>query len=257
MPFKKEAIEAARAAGNIHQDHYIRGTRGRAKTASYDLVTEADLESERVIVDVLRRKFPDHNFMSEEQFSQKTASEYTWIIDPLDGTNNFACGIPFFCSSIALVKDGEPILGVVYDVMHDELFVAEKGQGAFLNDKKISVSNALSLPEAMLITGFYYDRGQGMVDTLGNMRKFFEQKVMGIRRFGAAALDLCYVACGRAGGFWEFQLNPWDFAAGMLLVEEAGGKVTGKQGNPVPLEKTYIVASNGHIHAAMLEVLGK
>jgi myo-inositol-1(or 4)-monophosphatase len=250
------ATKAAREAGKIHKKHFQTNLTTETKSASFDLVTEADLESEKKIISTVRRYFPDHNFLAEEGRYEKRDSEYTWIIDPLDGTNNFVYGLPIFCTSIALLKGPEVVLGVIYDVSRDELFRAEKGGGAFLNNKKLSVSAVDTLQRSMLVTGFYYDRGIEMVETLEWIKKFFFKRITGLRRLGAAALDLCYVACGRVTGFWEFVLSPWDFAAGKIIVEEAGGRITGRHGEDVDVKKnSFVVASNGKIHAAMLDVL--
>ncbi|MBU2102894.1 MAG: inositol monophosphatase family protein [Candidatus Omnitrophota bacterium] len=250
------AFTAARAAGGVHKK-YFQGTFDvRTKSSSYDLVTVADIKAERAVVSCIRKYFPDHNFIAEEHVYPKTTSVYTWIIDPLDGTNNFACGIPIFCVSIALMYRGKLVLGVIYDVLRDELFHAYRGRGAYCNGKRISVNGVRHLRQAMLITGFYYDRGNEMRRTLAAVERFLSLQVLGIRRLGSAALDLAYVACGRAAGFWEFELSPWDFCAGILLVEEAGGRTSNQYNKPIPVtEKHFIVASNGKIHNAMMPVI--
>ncbi len=253
--YLKAAIQAAKAAGIVHKKYFKKGVQIKTKTSSFDLVTVADIEAEKAVVSVLKGFFPGHNFVAEENKYENTGSEYTWVIDPLDGTSNFAYGLPIFCVSIALAKNKEVIAAVVYDSNRNELFSAGKNCGAFLNGKKISVSPVNGLTASLLITGFYYDRGNDMVENLEKIRQFLSYPIIGLRRLGAAALDLCYVASGRASGYWEYKLSPWDFAAGMLIVEEAGGKVTGRHGEPVPLEKHFVVASNGKIHNAMLEVL--
>ncbi|NQT06263.1 MAG: inositol monophosphatase [Candidatus Omnitrophica bacterium] len=255
--FLNVAVKAAKAAGKIHLKYFDKDLKTKSKGRSFDLVTVADTETEKRIVSEIRSFFPDHNFLGEEDTYKKTGSKYTWIIDPLDGTNNFAHHVPIFCVSIALAKGDEVILGVIYDVTRNELFHTEKGKGAFLNKKRISVSSAENLRKAILITGFYYDRGDEMVMTLDTVKRFLELQVMGIRRFGAAALDLCNIACGRASGFWEFLLNPWDFAAGKLLVEEAGGRVTGPKGEDIGLKPSFLIASNGKIHSKMLEIINR
>ncbi|MFC1666296.1 inositol monophosphatase family protein [Candidatus Omnitrophota bacterium] len=250
------AIKAAKEAGKIHRKYFGKKRGAVTKSSSYDLVTNTDIEAERKIVSLIKRHFPEHNFLAEEQKYSKKDSEFTWVIDPLDGTNNFFCGIPVFCVSIALIKRQEIIAGVVYDAVRREIFQAEKGKGAFLNKKPIKVNSVGGFKRALLITGFYYDRGDVMVDALDKIKKFLFRHILGIRRFGAAALDLCYIASGRAAGFWEFELSPWDFAAGKLIIEEAGGKVTDKNGKKVnPFNKAYIVASNGAIHKKMLDIL--
>lgn len=257
MPYLDIAIKVARKAGRIHKKYFEGNFRVRSKVKSYDLLTVADTEAEEVAVSLIKKYFPQHNILAEENTYAKTDSEYTWVIDPLDGTNNFACGLPIFCVSVALVRRNEVIAGAVYDVTRNELFYAQKGKGAFLNGKSIHVNNAPILKQALLITGFYYSRGRGeMVETLETIKRFHYKHIIGIRRLGAAALDLSYVSCGRAAGFWEFKLSPWDFAAGKLLVEEAGGRITENHGRRVLFtQKSFIVASNGKIHNQMLEVI--
>lgn len=249
------AILAAKEAAKIHKKYFNTDFAIETKEKSFDLVTIVDIEAEKAIVSIINDNFPGHNIIAEEAEYAKTDSKYCWIIDPLDGTNNFANKIPIFSVSIALAKNGEILVGVVYDVMRDELFSAQKGRGSFLNGQKISVNSVNELKQAILITGFYYDRGAAMVKNLEKIKQFLQKKIIGIRRFGSAALDLCYIACGRAAGFWEFELNVWDFAAGKLIVEEAGGRVTGKDGEEISLKKSFIVASNSKIHPQMLEVI--
>ncbi len=216
----------------------------------------ADVEAKKKIVELVQDVFPDHNFFGEENSYPRTSSPYTWIIDPLDGTNNFASGLPIFCASVAVAQENEIVAGAIYDVTRDETYTAEKGKGAFLNGKRIRVAKVDDLKQSILITGFYYDRGKMMNETVDKIKDFFANSILGLRRLGSAALDLCYVASGRAAGFWEFELSPWDFAAGKLLVEEAGGKVTGRSGEPIDIfKKSYIVASNSRIHDRMLEIL--
>jgi len=256
MNYLDVAIKAAKEAGRIHRRYFQGSFKVRTKSASFDLLTVADTEAEKAIVSLIRRYFAEHNFFAEEYRYTKTKSEYTWIIDPLDGTNNFASGLPIFCASVALMHKNQICVGAVYDVMRDELFYAQKGKGAFLNGRRIRVNSVNTLRESLLITGFYYSRSKEMVQTLATIKRFFLRHILGLRRLGAAALDLCYVACGRAAGFWEFELSPWDFAAGKLLIEEAGGKVTGECGEEVPLTKKYfIVASNAKIHSKMLAII--
>jgi myo-inositol-1(or 4)-monophosphatase len=255
--FADTAKTAALKAGEIHLSYFGRDIRSITKSSHYDIVTVADLESEDLIVSVIRERFPDHNILAEEKKYEKTESEFTWIIDPLDGTNNFAHRIPVFSVSIALAFRDKVVLGAVYDASRSELFTAESGKGAFLNNSGINVSPAGRIDEALLTTGFYYDRGESLTRALDDIRKFLIRGIVGIRRFGSAALDLCNVACGRGEGFWEFMLNPWDFAAGKLIVEEAGGKVTDEKGHDVGIGQSYIVASNGKIHDEMLAIVGE
>lgn len=256
MNYVNVAIEAAFKAGSIHKKYFRSGFKVKTKSSSFDLLTIADTKAEQTIVSYIKKRLPKHNFLCEEYSYKKTGSEYTWIIDPLDGTNNFASGLPIFCASVGLMYKNEIIAAAVYDPTRDEMFSAGKNKGAFLNGKRIHVNNADRLKKSILITGFYYSRSKEMIKTLTTIKHFLLKHILGLRRLGAAALDLCYVACGRAAGFWEFELSPWDFAAGKLIIEEAGGRITGSRGERVPLTKKYfIVASNGKIHKKMLEVI--
>ncbi len=256
MDYLNIAIVAAKEAGKIHKKYFRNDFKIETKSSSFDLLTTADKEAEARIVSLIREYYPQHNFLGEEQVYEKTSSGYTWIIDPLDGTNNFVCGLGIFCVSIALMQNDEVIIGVVYDATRDELFSAQKNQGAFLNGTPINVNTVTTLEKSLLITGFYYNREEEMIRTLEAIKRFFLNHIRGLRRLGAAALDLCYIASGRASGFWEFKLSPWDFAAGKLLVEEAGGKVTGQNAEIISSKNaSYIVASNGRIHNQMLEIL--
>jgi len=258
MDYIDVAVKAAKEAGKIHKKYFQTDFKIERKSSPFDLLTIADKEAENTIVSLIKKHFPDHNILAEEYNYDKTHSEYTWIIDPLDGTNNFACGMPIFCASVALKYNNRIIVGAIYDVTRNELFHTQIGQGAFLNGKRIRVNSVNTLQDSLLITGFYYSRGEEMIQTLETIKRFFLKRIMGLRRLGAAALDLCYIACGRASGFWEFELSPWDFATGKLLIEEAGGKVTGKYGEEIPLtEKSFIVASNRRIHEQMLEILNE
>lgn len=252
------AIQAVLEAGRIHKKYFQGDCKTRSKGVSFDLVTVADTEAEAAAVALIRKQFPADNFLAEENTYPETGSAYTWIIDPLDGTNNFACGLPIFCASVAVAEGEEVIAGAVYDVTRNELFFAQKGRGAFLNNRRIRVNKARTLRQALLITGFYYDRGDKMIRTLETIKRFHFKQIIGIRRLGVAALDLCYVACGRAAGFWEFELSPWDFAAGKLIIEEAGGMVTGNNGEePAVFKKHFIVASNKALHRKMLSVINQ
>ena len=250
------AIKAAKEAGRIHRKYFQGNFKLATKSSSFDLVTCADIKAEEAVVSLIQKHFPHHNFLAEENKYPATDSEYTWVIDPLDGTNNFACGLPIFCASVALVHKNKVVVGAIYDVMRNELFYAQKGKGAFLNGRRIRVNAADTLKKSLLITGFYYSRGKEVVETLDAVKRFLFKHILGIRRFGSAALDLCFVACGRAAGYWEFELSPWDFAAGKLIVEEAGGKVSGRYGEKMPLDRRhFIVASNGKIHKQMLSII--
>ncbi len=215
-----------------------------------DLVTVADRTSEALITERLREHFPTHDILGEESGLSGSSSEYRWYVDPLDGTTNFAHGYPAFCVSMGLEFQGERIAGVIYDPTRDEMFAAEKGQGATLNGAPIQVSQTASLAESLLATGFPSKKRHQNPNI-----HFYHQlslKTHGVRRAGSAALDLASVACGRFQGFWEFNLNPWDTAAGVLIVQEAGGTVTGFRGQPFEIASKEVMATNGLIHEALL-----
>jgi myo-inositol-1(or 4)-monophosphatase len=247
------AIAAAKKAGLL-----LKSRLGRKRKVSYkgavNLVTEMDLLSEEVIVSRIRQHYPNHGFLAEEKTFTQERSAYRWIIDPLDGTTNYAHGYPIFCISLALQKGKEVILGVVYDPTRDELFLAEKGGGARLNGKKIHVSSTPKLSQSLLTTGFPYDLRESPVNNFDHFRNF-AMRVHAVRRAGAAALDLCYVAAGRSDGFWEIKLGPWDMAAGCLVVREAGGKATDFLGRRLGLDGKHVLASNGKIHREMIQIL--
>lgn len=251
--FKKIAITAAKSAGLI-----LKKNLGKARSIEYkgviDIVTEMDRKAEDLIIKTIKKEFPAHGILTEESNEQKSSSEYRWIIDPLDGTTNYSHGYPVFCVSIALEKEGEIILGVVYDPVLNELFTAEKDKDAFINNKKIKVSKIRKLTKSLLATGFPYDvrtSSQNNLDHFSN----FAVRAQAIRRAGSAALDMCYVACGRFDGFWEMKLKPWDTAAAMLIIREAGGMVTDFNGGPFSMYSGETMASNGLIHNEMLNVL--
>jgi myo-inositol-1(or 4)-monophosphatase len=216
-----------------------------------DLVTEADRASEKLIVERIRKQWPDHDLVGEEGSRRETGNDFRWYVDPLDGTTNFAHGYPVFCVSLALEYKAHRIAGVVYDPTRDEMFVAEKGGGARVNNRPIHVSKTARLAEGLVATGFpSHKRHQNP-----NIH-FYHQITLrshGVRRAGSAAIDLCYVACGRFDAFWEFKLNPWDTAAGVLLVEEAGGKVTNFSDSPFAIDSREVLATNGLLHEEMLK----
>ena len=222
-----------------------------------NLLTEADLESQKAILDIIRRRLPGHDFKAEEKALRDTGSQYLWLIDPLDGTTNFAHGYPAACVSIALLRRGRPVLAGVHDPFRGERFLAEAGRGARLNGRPARVSTPRRLSQALLITGFPYDRAERSRFYTEFYRSFM-LRCHDVRRSGSAALDLAWVAAGRAEGFWEFNLSPWDVAAGLLLVREAGGQVTDFRGRPwreVGEFGRQTLASNGRVHGAMLRVI--
>jgi myo-inositol-1(or 4)-monophosphatase len=224
--------------------------------SSHNLVTDADYSAQEIIIDTIREKYSDHHFIAEEnQISSYYDADNLWIIDPLDGTNNFAHNIPHFSISIAYARLGRVEAGVVLDPLRDEMFTAVRGKGAFLNGNQITVSTNKTLQQSIIATGFYYDRGLLMRKTLQSIEKLFEHNVHGIRRFGSAALDLCWVACGRFDAYFEYMLSPWDFAAGMLIVQEAGGCCTDSYNNNLVLNSQGIAASNNLLHESFLEVV--
>lgn len=250
------AIEAAKEAGrfltySIGKVRNIEVKHGEER----NLVSEIDKGSEKKIIDIIKRHFPAHGILAEESGASGT-SDYKWIIDPLDGTTNFLHGLPLYCVTIGLEYKGEVVAGVVYDPNLDELFTAERGSGAYLNGKRMQVSKSRELIQSLLVTGFPYDIANNPDNAIEHFVNFLV-KGQGIRRLGSAAMDLSYIAAGRLDGFWEVNLNPWDMAAGLLFVQEAGGKVTDFTGTPSTVYTKQILASNGHIHNAMLAVLQK
>ena len=251
--FLMTATDAAQIAGS-----YILQMSGKVHDIHYkgeiDLVTEVDLKSEQIIIDLLQTRFPDHSILSEEAGKHDTQSDYKWIIDPLDGTTNFAHGFPCYCISIGLEYKGEIIVGVVNDVSRNELFFASKGSGAFLNNRQIQVSKVDRLIKGLLATGFPYAIRDGITTNIPHFTQFL-LNAQAVRRPGSAAIDLCQVACGRFDGFWEYGLNPWDVAAGKLIVEEAGGKVSKYNGDTYDIYFLETLASNGLIHQEMTHIL--
>ena len=254
LPSLKDiAVKAAKKAGKLLKENLNKEKKIEFKGA-VDLVTELDRASEALIIDILKSGFPESGILTEEREEIVASNDYRWIVDPLDGTTNYAHSYPVFCVSIALEKKGEVILGVVYDPTSEELFVAEKGRGATLNGEEILVSKTSDLSRSLLSTGFPYDIRTSPDNNL-NFFASFAMKAQAIRRAGSAALDLCYVACGRFDGFWELKLKPWDVAAGNLMVTEAGGKVSDFAGAPLSLYAKETLASNGLLHEIMIDVL--
>lgn len=253
---KKTAFRAAQEAGK-----FIKQRLGNIKRIDYkgafNIVTDVDKGSESMILEILKSEFPDDNYTAEEGGGKESSkTNRRWYIDPLDGTTNFTHTYPVFCVSIGLEEDGKMLLGVVYNPISDELFYAEAGQGAYLNDEPIHVSIIHELGTSLLATGFPPDTGNA---THNNMLPFTTLTTMshGVRRDGSAALDLCYVACGRLEGFWELKLSPWDIAAGSLIVEEAGGKVSDLSNGPLDMPTGHILATNGLIHDEVVSVMHK
>ncbi len=250
------AIQTARDAGRILAEKFGRVT--ITHKGDIDIVTEADLAAERLVIERVRGYHPRHAILAEEAGEVVAIggggdAEYKWIVDPLDGTTNYAHGYPVFCVSLALEHKGEIVVGVVYDPLRDEMFAAERGEGATLNGRRIRVSETGDLNRALLCTGFPYDVRQH-TDFARHFAAFI-MKAQAVRRDGAAALDLAYVAAGRFDGFWELGLRPWDVAAGVLLITEAGGRVTRYDGTPFRVYTPPILATNGLVHDAMMEVL--
>ena len=249
------AIETAKKAGALLKENV--GKVGRIEfKGAVDIVTEVDRKSEELIMAAIGKTFPGHGILTEESPEVKQDSPYKWIIDPLDGTTNYSHGFPFFCVSIGFEEAGEVTFGAVYDPMLDELYTAEKGIGAALNGKKITVSAINDLGRGLLATGFPYDLRASRDNNLDFFSEF-SLKAQAIRRAGSAALDLCYIASGRFDGYWEMKLRPWDVAAGALIVEEAGGRVTDFSGGPFSIYGRECLASNGLIHEDMIRILSK
>jgi myo-inositol-1(or 4)-monophosphatase len=253
--FLATAVEGALESGRIHR-HYFRQTLDIQKKGRIDLVTAADLAAEDMFRTLIARRFPDHVVIGEETAAAPALHDapVQWIIDPVDGTTNFAHGLALFSVSIALRIDSVLTVGVVYDPIGEELFTAERGEGSRLNGQRLGVSRTTTLVDAMLCTGFPYTIGEDRERQV-NVFAAFLGEARAIRRLGSAALDLAYVAAGRFDGFWEARLHPWDIAAGVLLVEEAGGHVTGMDGRPLDLFAGHVVASNGPLHPLMLDVI--
>jgi myo-inositol-1(or 4)-monophosphatase len=255
MAYLETAVEIAREAGALVASYSERRIGFETKGA-FDIVTEADRASEKLVVERLRSHFPNHGIVAEEGGGHRSASEYCWYVDPLDGTTNFAHGFPVFNVSIGLTRDGAPIAGVVYDPTRQELFTAERGAGAFLNNRRMRVSGCRKLDDSLSATGFPSRKRHHNVNI-----HFYYQLAMashGVRRSGSAAIDLAYVAAGRLDFFWEFGLSPWDMAAGVLLVEEAGGRVTDMHSGPHQLlGSDHVLADNALLHDQVIGIFGE
>jgi len=251
--YLKAAIDAAVDAGQYLKKNLDESRQIYFK-GEVNLVTDFDNRSQEMILERLFARFPEHDFLAEEGLSEEKGADFRWIIDPLDGTTNYAHRFPIFCVSIALEKRGDIILGVVYDPMREEQFSAVKGRGASLNGEKIGVSSVSDLDKSLLSTGFPYDVRESPVNNIVHFSNFVT-RAQAVRRCGSAAMDLCYVACGRFDGFWELKLYPWDVAAASLIVKEAGGELSDFENGKFSIYSSEILATNGCIHKQMVEVL--
>lgn len=252
--YKALAIEAAHQVGKLLRANFRHSHRFELKSGFRDLVTEFDRRAEEIIVSFIQKNFPEHSILTEEGSVRPTdTAPYQWIIDPIDGTTNFAHGFPFFAISIALYYKDEALVGVVYNPIHDELFVGEAGHGAHLNGRSIRVSHTETLQESLVMTGFPYD--ERLIPKHLAWWERFARKTQTLRRLGSSALALSYLAAGRADGYWELDLKPWDMAAAVLIVREAGGRVTDLRGDTLNLYGGEVLATNGKIHDAMIRIL--
>jgi len=249
--YLETAKEIAREAGALLRGYFERRVSFELK-GDFDLITEADRASEKLVVDRLRSHFPSHGIVAEEGSGHDSPSEFRWYVDPLDGTTNFAHGYPVFNVTLAMERSGELVVGVIYDPIQDEMFAAERGGGAYLNNRRIHVSRTARLADCLVSTGFPSRKRHQNVNV-----HFYYQMAMathGVRRGGSAAIDLAYVACGRLDAFWEFGLNPWDMAAGLLMISEAGGTVSDMNGEPARLSGPHILTDNGTVHPEALRM---
>jgi len=250
----EKIMQISREAAEIIKAGFGKSLNLEYKTSILDFVTDIDKASEQKIINFIKKEYPKHNILAEESGAENFDSEYTWIIDPLDGTMNFAHGLPIFSVSIGVLKENELVAGVIYDVMSDIMFSAEKGSGAFQNGNRINVSQNADLDKSLLVTGFPYNIRENPDNAIEKFNRFLLNS-RGIRRLGSAALDLCYVANGTFDGFWEVNLHPWDMAAGMLLVKEAGGKNSDFQNNANSIFSKQLLSTNGKVHNKMIEIL--
>ncbi len=252
----QDIIQVSHEAGEIVRDGFGKKFGIEYKTNEANLVTDVDKASEKHIKEFIQKKYPSHSILAEEGGKTNNEPEYLWVVDPIDGTTNFAHGLPIFSISIGVQKKGKTIAGVVYDVMQDITYSAEAGSGAFADSQKISVSKNDNLAHSVLVTGFPYNISDNPENALEKFAALTKAS-RGIRRLGSAAIDFCYVATGVFDGFWEVYLHPWDICAGKLIVEEAGGRVTDFKGEETDIYTKRILATNGHIHQRMMEFLGK
>lgn len=249
-----DIIQISKEAGELIRNAFGKSHSIEFKTNELNLITETDKASEKLITDFIRKKYPSHGILAEEGSEVNKSAEYLWVIDPLDGTTNFAHGLPIFAVSIGIQKNGETIAGVVYDVMRDVIYSAEKGKGSFENGRKIFVSKNENLGYSVLVTGFPYNIKENPDKASERFIAFLKQ-ARAIRRLGSAAIDFCYVANGVFDGFWEVSLHPWDICAGKLIVEEAGGVVTDFDGDKIDIYSKRILATNSLVHKKMINVL--
>ena len=250
------AIEAVIRAGEAQMARFGSDLHV-GKKGAIDLVTEMDLAIERAFRAMIAERFPSHTVLGEEfeeSGDRETQSRFCWVLDPIDGTTNYAHGLPIFCASLALEIDGVAAVGAIYDPTRHELFTAERGHGAWMNGSPLRVSASANLLDSLLVTGFHYDIHRDSTELIGLFGEFIS-RARAVRRLGSAALDLCYVAAGRFDGFWEHKLQPWDVAAGALIVAEAGGSVTTIDGGPFASRSGSVLATNGHVHQEMLETI--
>jgi myo-inositol-1(or 4)-monophosphatase len=246
-------INIAKEAGEVIRNGFGENLKIEFKTGENNLVTNIDKAAEKIILDFVKLEYPHHSIIAEESGTKFNSSDYTWVIDPLDGTTNFAHGLPIFAVSIGIQKKDETIAGVIYDVMNDKIYAAEKGAGTYVNGNKSTVTKNNNLAESLVVTGFPYDIKKDLDETVRVFTQFL-LKTRGVRRLGSAAIDFCYVASGVFEGFWESGLNPWDVCAGLLLVKEAGGTTSDFMGEPINIFSNQFLATNGLVHKKMLEV---
>ena len=250
----EDVIQISKEAGELIRNAFGKTHSIEFKTNELNLVTETDKASEKLITDFIKKKYPTHGILAEEGSEKNKSAEYLWVIDPLDGTTNFAHGLPIFSVSIGLQKNGVTIAGVVYDVMRDVVYSAEKSSGSFENRRRLKVSKNDNLGHSMLVTGFPYDVKQNPDKAYERFIAFLKE-ARAIRRLGSAAIDFCYIANGAFDGFWEVSLHPWDICAGKLIVEEAGGIVTDFDGNKIDIYSKRILATNSFVHQKMIDVM--
>lgn len=249
-------IDISKEAGEIIREGFGKKLTLEYKSNVSDFVTNIDNEAENKIINFIKKEYPTHNIIAEESGEARNGSEYTWVVDPLDGTMNFAHGLPIFSVSIAVMKKNEIVFGVIYDVMNNIVYSTEKGSGAYQNGKVIKVSGNMDLEKSLLVTGFPYNIKDNPDNAIERFSRFLTNS-RGVRRLGSAAIDLCYVANGTFDGFWEVNLQPWDMAAGILLVAEADGLVSNFQNEKIDIFSKQLLATNGKVHERMIEVLNE